>query len=166
LNAHRDWIDARLAEGDTNAVALHRQLTGMGFRGSDGSVRRYVTKRLGAAGKKRERTNAAKAPSVPLPSAKQLSFEWVRRPEHRKAPEQARLDAIRGGSAELAAALDQADEFAKLIRKRSQGTLTDWLFRGETSSKPELRRYAEGIRRDESAMTTAITETWSNGPVE
>jgi transposase len=133
---------------------------------ADGSVRRYVTKRLGAVGKKRERINAAQAPVVPPPSAKQLSFEWVRRPEVRKAAEQARLEAIRAGSEELAAALDLADEFARLIRKRSTGTLSDWLARGETSSNPELRRFAEGIRRDESAVTAAVKESWSNGPVE
>jgi transposase len=166
LDAHREWIDARLAEGNPNAIELHRQLTAMGFRGSYGSVRRYVTKRLGAVGKKRERINAAPAPVVPPPSAKQLSFEWVRRPEVRKAAEQARLEAIRAGSKELAAALDLADEFAKLIRKRSTGTLSDWLARGETSSNPELRRFAEGIRRDESAVTAAVKESWSNGPVE
>ena len=138
----------------------------MGFRGSYGSVRRYVTKRLAAAGKKRERINAAKAPFVPRPSAKQLSFEWVRRPEKRKPSEQARLNAIHAGSQELTAALDLADEFADLIRKRSRGTLSDWLTRGEASTNPEMRRFAEGIRRDESAVSAAVTETWSNGPVE
>jgi Transposase/zinc-finger of transposase IS204/IS1001/IS1096/IS1165 len=116
LDAHREWIDTRLAEGGTNAVALHRQLTGRGYRGSYGSVRRYVTKRLGVAGKKRERINAAKLPVPPPPSAKQLPFEWVRRREDRKPAEQARLDALRAGSDELAAALDLADEFAELVR--------------------------------------------------
>jgi transposase len=114
LDAHREWIDVRLAEGGTNAVALHRQLTRRGYRGSYGSVRRYVTKRLGVAGKKRERINAAKPPVPPPPSAKRLSFEWVRRREDRKPAEQARLDALRAGSDELAAALDLADEFAEL----------------------------------------------------
>ena len=80
--------------------------------------------------------------------------------------EQARLDAIRPGSDEVAAALALGDEFAELVRKRSPGTLSDWLVRGEASSNPELRRFAEGIRRDEAAVLAAVTGTWSNGPVE
>jgi transposase len=95
-----------------------------------------------------------------------LSFEWVRRQENRKLAEQARLDAIRAGSDELASALVLADEFTALIRKQSQGTLSDWLARSEASTCPEIRRFAEGIRRDETAVLTAMTERWSNGPVE
>ena len=66
-------------------------------------------------------------------------------------PEQARLDAIRARSDERAAVLDLADGFADLIRKRSPETLGEWLARGEASPDPGLRRFAEGIRRDEAA---------------
>lgn len=166
LDAHREWINARLADGNQNALELHRQLIAMGFRGSYGSVRRYVTKRLGAVGKKRERSNAATPPTVPRPSAKQLSFEWVRRPDNRKPEEKLRLDAIRAGSDELASALELADEFAALIRKRSERNLSDWIAKAEASTCSEIRRFAEGIRRDEVAVLTALTEPWSNGPVE
>ncbi len=166
LDAHREWIDARLAEGNTNALALHRQLIGMSFRGSYASVRRYVTTRLGAAGKTRNRINAAVPSRVRRPSAKQLSFEWIRRRENRKPAEQGRLDAIHAGSGDLARAMDLADEFAALIRKQSRGTLSDWLARSEASTCPEVRRFAEGIRRDEAAVLAAATGTWSNGPVE
>jgi transposase len=166
LDGYREWIDARIAEGFINVAALHRQLTERGFKGSYGSVYAFVTKRLDAAGKKRVRLNAA-APPVPRPpSARQLSFEWARRPEKRKPPEQARRAAIRGCSVELAAALDLADGFADLIRKRSSATLAEWLGRGEASPDPDLRRFAEGIRRDEAAVQAAVTERWSNGPVE
>jgi transposase len=166
LDGYRGWIDARLAEGFTNVAELHRRLTERGFKGSYGSVYEFVTKQLGAARKRRERLNGAK-PAVPAPpSARQLSFEWARRAEKRKPPEQARLDAIRARSDELAAALDLADRFADLIRKRSPETLGEWLARGEASSDPDLRRFAEGIRRDEAAVHAAVTETWSNGPVE
>jgi transposase len=166
VDPHREGIDSRLAEGLTNVVELHRRLTKQGFQGSYGSVWRFVSKRLGAAGKKDGRRNAASPAVPPPPSAKQLSFEWVRRPEKRKPAEQARLDAIRGGSDELKTALDLADEFAELIRKRSQGTLGDWLIRGESCLNPELRRFAEGIRRDEAAVLAAVTQPWSNGTVE
>jgi transposase len=166
LDGHREWIDARLAEGFMNVAELHRRLTERGFKGSYGSVYEFVTKRLGAAGKQRERLNAAKPPIPAPPSARQLSFEWIRRVEKRKPPEQARLDAIRAQSDELAATLDLADGFANLIRKRSRETLSEWLTQGEASSDPDLRRFAEGIRRDEAAVHAAVTETWSNGPVE
>jgi transposase len=166
LDGFREWIDARIAEGFTNVAELHRQLTERGFQGSYGSVHEFVTKRLGAAGKRRERLNAARPPVPAPPSARQLSFEWARRAEKRKPAEQARLDAIRARSDELAATLDLADGFADLIRKRSSETLGEWLVRGEACSDPDLRRFAEGIRRDESAVNAAVTMRWSNGPVE
>ena len=62
--------------------------------------------------------------------------------------------------------MDLADEFAALIRKVSQGTLTAWLARAGSSSCPEIRRFAEGIRRDEAAAQAAVSGRWSNGPVE
>jgi transposase len=166
LDGYREWIDARLAEGFTNVAELRRRLTELGFKGSYGSVYKLVTKRLGAAGKRRDRLNAAEPPVPAPPSARQLSFEWVRRAEKRKPTEQARLDAIRAWSDELAAALDLADGFADLIRKRSSETLGEWLARGEACSDPDLRRFAEGIRRDEAAVHAAVTQKWSNGPVE
>jgi transposase len=166
LDVYREWIDARVAEGCTNAAKMHRDLAAQGFRGSATGVRDYVTKRMGAAGKKRERVNAAKPPTPPPPSPRQLSFDWVRRRENRKPVQEARLVAIHAGSVELANALDLADEFADLIRKRSPRTLSDWLAKAEACSVPEVRRFAEGIRRDEAAVSVAMTEPWSNGPVE
>jgi transposase len=166
MDGYREWLDARLAEGFTNVAALHRQLSERGFQGSYGSVYAFVTKRLGVAGKRRERRNAANPPVPAPPSARQLSFAWARRAENRKPAEQARLDAIRVQSAELNAALDLADGFAELIRKRSTETLSAWLARAEAGSDPGLRRFAEGVRRDEAPVHAAMTETWSNGPVE
>jgi transposase len=166
LDDHRAWIDRHIAAGGTNAAELHRELATLGYRVSYPTVRRYVTKRLAAAGKPRTRVNAAKPPAPPLPSPKQLSFDWVRRREDREDEQQARLEAIRSWDAELSAALDLADEFADLIRKQSPGTLTDWLTKAESSAFPELNRFAEGIRRDKAAVRGAVTEPWSNGPVE
>ena len=166
MDAHREWIDARIAEGRINASELHRELAARGVRLSYATVRRYLTKRLGRAGKTRPRVNAAKPKPAPPPSPKQLSFDWVRRPEKRTVEAQARLDKIRAASPDLTAALDLADEFTALIRKQSTGTLKEWLSRAEVSPCPEVRHFAEGIRRDESAVNAAMTTRWSNGPVE
>jgi transposase len=166
MDAHREWIDARISEGRINASELHRELAVRGVRLSYATVRRYLTKRLGRAGKTRPRVNAAKPKPAPPPSPKQLSFDWVRRPEARKLEAQVRLDAIRAVRPELTIALDLADEFTALIRKQSTGTLKDWLSRAEVSPCPEIRHFAEGIRRDESAVNAAVTMHWSNGPVE
>ena len=133
-------------------------LTGAcGGTSRSGSVRR---------GGRRARVNAAKPPTPPPPSPKRLSFEWVRRPENREPEQQARLDAIRGSSAEVASGLDLADEFAGLIRNRPGGDLAAWLTKGESSACPELRQFAAGVRGDEAAVTGAVNERWSNGPVE
>jgi transposase len=166
LDAHREWIDARITEGRINASELHCELASKGVRLSYATVRRYLTKRLGRAGKMRPRVNAAKPKPAAPPSPRQLSFDWVRRPEKRTAEAQARLDKIRGASPDLTAALDLSDEFTALIRKRSTGTLKEWLSRAEVSACPEVRQFAEGIRRDESAVNAAMTTRWSNGPVE
>ena len=112
LDQYRKEIDRRIAEGCTNASQLHRELAAQGCRLSYPSVQRYVRKRLAAAGKRRAGVDADQAPAPPLPSAKPLSFDWVRRPEDRAEDQQARLETIRGGSPELSGALDLADTFA------------------------------------------------------
>ena len=138
----------------------------MDFRGSYGSVRRYVTKRLAVLGKPRGRVNASRPVPARIPTPKQLSYEWARRGENREADAQARLNAIRACSNELDNALNLADEFAALIRKQSKSSLREWLARAESSQCRELRSFAEGVRRDESAVQAAVAEQWSNGPVE
>jgi predicted transcriptional regulator len=98
MDAHREWIDARIAEGRINASELHGELVSGGVRLSYATVRRYLTKRLGRAGKTRTRVNAAKPKPAPPPSPKQLSFDWVRRPEERTVEARSRLDTIRAAS--------------------------------------------------------------------
>ncbi len=87
-------------------------------------------------------------------------------PEDLEPDQQARPDKICGGSAEVASGLDLADEFAGLIRSRSGGDLAAWLAKGEASVCPWLLQFATGDRRDEVAVTDALSQSWSNGPVE
>lgn len=100
------------------------------------------------------------------PSAKVLSFEFLQRAEDREVEAQTRLEALGMMDAELTEALDLAGTFAAMARKHMVLPLAEWLVKALASCCPEIRRFAEGIRQDEAAVAAALTEKWSNGPVE
>jgi transposase len=145
---------------------LYRELAGQGFQGSYDAVRRFVARRLGSTGRPGPRVGPLPPPAEPVPSARQLSFEFIRRAEDRKAEEQARLDRLRGHEAGLREGLDLAEEFAQMVRERSKVPLAGWLAKAEASGCAELRNFAAGLRTDEAAVAAALAEPWSNGPVE
>ena len=62
--------------------------------------------------------------------------------------------------------MDLADQFVSLVRKQRSQPLADWLASAEQSACAELRNFAKGIRQDQAAVAAALTEPWSNGPVE
>jgi transposase len=166
LDGFQEYIDERIGAGCQDAKALHRELTERGSRASYDSVRRFFTRRLAAAGKQRERANAALAPTDRGPSARTLSHDTIRKPADRKPEEQAHVDALRGMGGEVGEAVNLVEELAAIIRKQAVGSLEDWLTKTEAAASPELRGFAVGVRQDEAAVHAAITEEWSNGQVE
>jgi transposase len=66
----------------------------------------------------------------------------------------------------LREALGLAGELAAMIRQRSRVPLSEWLTKAEGCSCAELRSLAASLRQDEAAVRAALTEPWSNGPVE
>jgi len=53
-----------------------------------------------------------------------------------------------------------------MVRKQVTVPLAEWLVKAEGSGCTELRNFAGGLRLDEAAVAAALTENWSNGPVE
>jgi transposase len=159
-------IDRRIQEGCRNAAEVYRELAAKGCGASYDAVRRFFTRRLAAVGQTRKRANASRPTTRPVPSARQLSFEVVRRPKKRSEEERARLERLRGSDAELGEAIGLAEEFAAMVRKESRVALAVWLAKASKSSCPEVCGFAAGLRQDEAAVAAAPTEPWSNGPVE
>jgi transposase len=167
LDPFSGQIDAWVERGGRNAAALYRELGEQGFRGSYDAVRRCLARRLGSTGRPGPRVGPLSPPvATAPPSARKLSFEFIRRPEGRPVEEQARLDKLRGGDAALREGLDLAGEFAAMVRRQSEVPLAEWLTKAEASACAELRSFAASLRQDEAAVAGALTETWSNGPVE
>jgi transposase len=166
LDRHQEWIDGQLLAGRDNAAQLHHELTERGYGGCYDAVRRFVTRRLAALGKKRQRANAATCKHPPAPSARELAFGVIRQPKQRKPEEQARVDLLRGINEEFGEVLALAEELAAMLRKQSATSLQQWRVKAEACASPDMKGFVQGIRQDEAAVAAAISEPWSNGPVE
>ncbi|MFO0864146.1 MAG: transposase [Gemmataceae bacterium] len=66
----------------------------------------------------------------------------------------------------LDAALRSAQELANMFRRRTTKPLEDWLQQASQSEIGELKSFARGLKSDAAAVQSAMTEDWSNGPVE
>jgi transposase len=69
-------------------------------------------------------------------------------------------------NAEIAQAEVLALQFRDLLKGRDPARLDQWLQAAEISDIPEMKTFANGIRRDYAAVRAGIHHLWSNGPVE
>jgi transposase len=166
LDGFTAYVDQRIREGCRNAAELYRELTARGCRSSPCAVRRFMNRRMAAAGARRERANASPSRPPRPPSARSLSYQFIRRPADRTETEQSNLDRLRGRAGEIGTGLDLGEELAGMIRRTSAVPLADWLARAEASGLQELVGFVQGVRQDEAAVAAALTTGWSNGPVE
>lgn len=163
---YRENLDRRLSEGCRNAAALHRELIADGLDVSYYAVRRYVRRRLISLGRKSISGSSNREPESRIPSAKQLSFVVIRKPEERDDEEQSRVDALTGLDEAMSRALELFMQFAAMIRGVRNLSLADWLTKTDASDCAEVRSFAKTLRQDEAAVQAGMTQPWSNGPVE
>lgn len=57
-------------------------------------------------------------------------------------------------------------DFAALLREREGGRLDAWVAAACASEVTELRRFAQGLSLDDSAIRAGLTLEWSNGQTE
>jgi transposase len=172
LDEYRELVAEWIGGGGRNAKVLHRLLGEKGCKASYDAVRRYVNQKIGSTGKPGRRTGEVKPPVPPVPSARKLSFQFICPPKEEKAEtpsgeaKPGLLERVRKSIPGLGVALDVASELVAMIRKEVTRPLSDWLTKAEASGVSELKTFAQGLREDEAAVTAALTEAWSNGPVE
>jgi transposase len=76
------------------------------------------------------------------------------------------LAQLRTQHAEVAEAIDLAQDFAQLVRQQQPQALEPWLARAAESAVGAFQRFAKGLRDDYDAVKAGVTLPWSNGPVE
>lgn len=152
--------------GGTNAVALARTLRGLGYRGTDATVRRALislrARRPPACGPVAT-PDLSPRPSVPVPSAGRAA--WLLRKDVARltAEERAYRTALEQRCPAIATVRDLGDRCVAMLRARAPNGLGPWLAEADQS---ELRIFATGLRRDYDAVLAALCFRWSNGQVE
>jgi transposase len=107
----------------------------------------------------------AEPPWQPL-TPRRATWLGLRRETKRTDTETQQLTALRAQQAEVAEAIDLAQDFATLVRQRQPTQLDPWLQRATTSAVDAVRRFATGLYEDYEAVKAGVTLPWSSGPVE
>jgi transposase len=159
------YLWRRWQEGCRNVAKLTREIAGQGFTGSYLMVRRKAAKwraLLPSAGP------ASETPSgLQVPSSKATAWWLLRNPEDLKDDERELLDALSDECPELKNSRDLAQEFRGLVRQLRADAIDDWIERTHTvPTAPELQRFADGLKKDYSAVKAGLSLVWSNGQVE
>jgi transposase len=172
LNPYKAYILERWNAGCHTAIQLFHELQPRGYTGSYRRVTAYVSRIRQAQGIPPRRQGLRQTlPGVAEPTSPPLTprrATWLvlRRPEQHTAAEAQQLVQMHAQSAEVAEAIDLAQDFATLVRQRQPAQLDSWLDRAAASALEPVQRFAKGLRDDYAAVKAGVTLPWSSGPVE
>ena len=142
----------------TDAAALTKEITALGYRGSEQTVRRYLHPL---------RDGRPTPPARPAaPTVREVTGWILRRPDTLEPGEQVRLKQVLAHCPQLDSAATRVAAFAEMMCGRHGERLDDWLIAVEADDLPELRRFTTGLRRDYDAVLAGLTLEHSSGPVE
>src|SRR5262249_50899659 len=82
------------------------------------------------------------------------------------ATEAQQLAQLHAQSAEVAEAIDLAQDFTALVRQRQPECLDAWLTRATASTLEAFQRFARGLHEDYKASKAGVTLPWSTSPVD
>jgi transposase len=172
LNPYKLYLLERWNAGCHTALRLFRELQPQGYTGSYARVAAYARRLRQAQGLPPAHRRPRQAlPTVVEPSYQPLTprrVTWLvlRRETQRTGAETQQLTQLHAQSAEVAEAIDLAQDFAILVRQRQPAQLDPWLKRATTSTVEAIRRFATGLYEDYAAVKAGVTLPWSTSPVE
>jgi transposase len=165
LEPWEPYLLKRWEEGCRMATVLWREIRAQGFTYSVSNVQRFVAqlRREGPPATGRPRTALTK-PHGPPPRL--VAALILRRPEQRTDEQRAYLKQLRTEDPAIVTAVDLAEDFLVMLRRREGERLAAWLEKAEASDIEELRRFAGKLRADQDAVQAGLTLRHSNGQTE
>ena len=169
LDAHRQFIEDRLAQGCRNPRQIWLEVRQRGYAGSRATVQQCVVRLLSPQGK--PALISVPVRTMPCPSARR-AFGWLvgwrklagnepTNPDHdRFVQALCEIDPV------VAEVRSLAREFLGLMHRRQVRHFDRWLERLANCSAPEMRSFAASLRNDLTAVRAAFKLQWSNGQTE
>jgi hypothetical protein len=185
LDPYPGHLEARLAAGCENGMALWRELRELGFPGTSRQVHRWLSKRRTVPAKSTPHRWQSLPPDITLNRSsdgsarllppRQLAWLLVQSPEALDGSQRAMLARIEQDE-EVCRLLPLAHRFADLISTcgihrseapvNPEAVLDSWLVDANTSGIRAVQTSAAGLQQDEAAFKAALTLPWSNGQAE
>jgi transposase len=156
LDQYKPHLRRRLAEGCTNAAALHTEIKELGFPGTYTAVRRYV---------REHRPDKPPAPAPP-PSVRAVTGWLTRHPASLDEQEKQQRTDILSRCPELDALAGHIRAFAKMMANLDGHLLDEWIAAACDSGLAPLAAYARGLTADYDAVRNGLTLPHSSGAVE
>ena len=172
-------------EGEYNGAHLYQHIRDQGFTGSYGLVRRLVAdlRRMHppASGTRRSWVRKDRPelfdptfgtpPSPPQPKRKRLSpsqvaWLFVCQPHKLTQRQRKQLEIVCQAGLDFQHVYELAQEFVTMVTQHQAEVFEAWLQRAEHSGIASLKGLAKGLRRDDAAVSAALTLPWSQGQVE
>ena len=160
VDPHVDYLRRRWHEGCHNVRQLTEELRKQGSDVSYHAVRRRVRK---------WRTNSPQEyeSKAMWPKISSQNLTWMLFRDKLTEAEEELKQLVCRSYPEITTAWGLADRFLKLFGQGKSETLTEWLQEATGDSVPaEIRRFAQGLKRDFHAVAAAIDLHWSNGQTE
>jgi transposase len=155
---HRDFVRKHWEQGETDLKALHVQLKANGFTGSYSALYR-------AARHLRLKTPVSPPPTRRI-SPRSAACRLLLLPEKRELKDERLRQKIMSASEMLGKAVELADRFATMLRKRQQAAFAVWLQDCQQSGIGEFVSFARSLLQDKSAVEAALSSEWSNAAAE
>jgi len=172
IDPYKDYLIKRWNEGCRNAQQVHREIKEQGYIGSDQPIARFFAqfrKKKDARKFKQvdpSQETPVKAPPKRPPTASQVAHWITFKEEQRLDWQQKYLTQLCQTDPQIAQTYNLIQDFTSMLRERQGERLDAWLQKVEEQGVPELRSFAQGLKRDYDAVKAGLTLQWNQGPVE
>ena len=161
LDRHLAYVQQRWAKGRCNTAQLWRELRDQGFDGGYNIVRRWAIRRRALDAAVNSRTRPL--PSWRVPSSRRAARLLTTPGEALTRADRRWVDMLSALSPEVRSAANAVNAFCRMVRERDAAALDTWL---TTARSTALRGFVTGLISDIAAVQAALSQPWSNGPVE